>query len=87
MDKERSGMDFWGIIDVVAGQYLLYLAYQTYINRGEYPSEALAWGAAALFVVGGAGAIIWGVRRIIQAYRAYKEANAPGQEDEGQKKE
>ncbi len=75
MDKERSGMDFWGIIDVVAGQYLLYLAYQTYMNRGEYPSEALAWGAAALFVIGGIGAIVWGARRIIRAYRAYKEAN------------
>lgn len=89
MNEPRDAIDFRGILDVLAGQYLFYLSYKTYLLRSDFPddSQSLALVGIAALILGGIALLIVGIRRILLSYQQSRASEqspeaAPLQEEE-----
>lgn len=68
-----EGINFRGVINVLAGQYLFYLAYKMFRNP-EIPVESrtLILIFSAIFALCGFGLVIFGIVQIVRTYREYR---------------
>lgn len=76
-----EGINFRGVINVLAGQYLCYLAYKIFTNPADpQDSMLLIRTSCVVFLLAGIALIIFGFRRVILDYKAYK--NSPPEDEE-----
>ena len=71
MNRENSS----SIIRILAGGYLLYLAYQMIgsLRAGEVDNKMIIIAATVLFIVSGAGILYYGIRGMIQQSKMSEE--------------
>lgn len=77
-----EGINFHAVINVIAGQYLCYLAYKVY-SISDAPENTL-WLlriSSIAFVLIGIVLVVFGFRRIILDYKEYKSGTSSLEED------